>query len=482
MVKENLKVNQNKSSTCPSKNMNPLLKKIDTETPKPLYTPVKFRLTQIIDCKGMGTENILGNNFYQNSSLIKEFDYDFHNLENFEIEDLNWKEVRPIGAGIKNVANNCYASSILQILYYCPFFINMLEKIEIDTNENEDQTLETHSEIKKPDNNTLSNIPKTKKNNHMINFNILTYLQKHMKGAQKSNLLTPTSLIKNLGLINNRFEIKNENFKNSQGQDASIFLKSQLLLCIKHYFSTDNAVSNKMKEICPLSSVFLGKLKKSINCPKCDHSLDSPDEAILDIPQNIVESNNLQDTVNNFFIDSTIKNFTCSNCNNKVDAKMTKNLSKFPAILSLYVRRFEAFTGKNNTDINRGVKKNMRKLNFNEKIYQRKQEESLFSGKENIDKKISYELIGIIQHKGDKITNGHYISIVKASNKMWFKADDDKVTQFSLNNIKKEDIFMLFYQICLDDQEKDMIEKSNETLEKFNYSNFIFSLKKIFLY
>jgi len=58
-----------------------------------------------------------------------------------------------------------------------------------------------------------------------------------------------------------------------------------------------------------------------------------------------------------------------------------------------------------------------------------------------------------VLHHGNTIKNGHYTSVVKGSNKLWMKADDESIKPFSINKIDKSEILILFYRIVLDTKE-----------------------------
>lgn len=397
---------------------------------KPLYTPIKYKLTCIMECNPNEQQN--GFNQNQNSEnwlanyLLEDLPYVFNELEIFACEDLSWKEIKPIGAGQKNTNDNCFMNCILQILYYCPLFINLLDKLDM-TETSSDKTI----------------------------FHMVNYLKTHMTTVQKCKKLAPTTLFKNLGQLNPKFA---DLTKKKGGQDAYLFFKTQISLAIKHYYDLDTPPTNKMKELCPQSCVFLGKVKKVIECHKCDNEIDSTD-SFMDIPISLNESNDLQTALNANFNDKIIKNFSCGNCKNKIDAKMKSNLQKFPGVLCLYIRRYDM--GPNG--LSNG--KNKRQLNFKEEIFLERNNDLLAdkSSSKNLLKR-SYKLFGLVQHKGDSIDNGHYTSVFKGANRIWHQADDESVKPFNLGKVDRSEIFMLFYGINQDEKEQSKIMKVKETI------------------
>jgi ubiquitin C-terminal hydrolase len=81
---------------------------------KPLYNPIKYTLTAIIE-PSMNSNDALSLNTPNFNQDLSEFNYIFHKIQNFSPSDLGWRQLTPIGAGLKNTANNCYLNCVLQI-------------------------------------------------------------------------------------------------------------------------------------------------------------------------------------------------------------------------------------------------------------------------------------------------------------------------------------------------------------------------------
>ena len=63
------------------------------------------------------------------------------------------------------------------------------------------------------------------------------------------------------------------------------------------------------------------------------------------------------------------------------------------------------------------------------------------------NKNIEYELIGIVVHKGNLATEGHYICYCKDNkDKTWFYLDDNKVIKVSEDLLHKLRPYILFYK------------------------------------
>ena len=60
----------------------------------------------------------------------------------------------------------------------------------------------------------------------------------------------------------------------------------------------------------------------------------------------------------------------------------------------------------------------------------------------------SYDLTGVLVHKGSSPHDGHYIAYCKAPNGMWAKHDDDYVSQVKASEVLAASAYLLFYTRC----------------------------------
>jgi ubiquitin carboxyl-terminal hydrolase 16/45 len=63
----------------------------------------------------------------------------------------------------------------------------------------------------------------------------------------------------------------------------------------------------------------------------------------------------------------------------------------------------------------------------------------------------SYRLSGVIEHIGDSLHSGHNVAYVRAStigsgSSLWFRASDDHISQVSLEEVLKCEVYVLFYE------------------------------------
>jgi len=64
----------------------------------------------------------------------------------------------------------------------------------------------------------------------------------------------------------------------------------------------------------------------------------------------------------------------------------------------------------------------------------------------SINSHLSFELISVICHKGQKANEGHYISFCKDDKQSWWSLNDAKILQIDKKNIFKFRPYLLFYQ------------------------------------
>jgi len=57
-----------------------------------------------------------------------------------------------------------------------------------------------------------------------------------------------------------------------------------------------------------------------------------------------------------------------------------------------------------------------------------------------------YKLFALIVHSGHDLFEGHYYAYVKGVNGNWFKADDESITPTPIENVLKQNAYILFYQ------------------------------------
>jgi len=81
----------------------------------------------------------------------------------------------------------------------------------------------------------------------------------------------------------------------------------------------------------------------------------------------------------------------------------------------------------------------------------------------------NYQLYGVLIHDGIDMNQGHYYSIVKASNSAWYKMNDESVTQSSLQEALRQEAYVLFYSRQSEDTEVN--DEKGQLLSKNTKTN-----------
>lgn len=56
-----------------------------------------------------------------------------------------------------------------------------------------------------------------------------------------------------------------------------------------------------------------------------------------------------------------------------------------------------------------------------------------------------YDLVSVVVHHGSSTSSGHYISYVKSSSGQWYVADDSRVAQVRVDQVLKQQAYILLY-------------------------------------
>ncbi|GMF06374.1 unnamed protein product [[Candida] boidinii] len=122
--------------------------------------------------------------------------------------------------------------------------------------------------------------------------------------------------------------------------------------------------------------------------------------------------------------------YSCSNCNKKTEATKKLLIKKLPKTLTIQLKRFEH-------------------LGISSKIdYPIEIPLILEMSKYSLDKSElkPYELFAVVCHIGS-VNTGHYISMIKNKDGMWFKFDDATVTRVTERDVLNSKAYLLFYII-----------------------------------
>jgi len=337
--------------------------------------------------------------------------------------------------GLKNFGNSCYSNVIIQILTSIPDFINTLYK-RYSLVENEDDLFVDYP--------ILSRVIEIMSNYKSKNTSLASnYLQDivykfDVSGSQNDAHEFLVFLLDRLNIellnienkykiINNSSEI-NENSINTEKEEPKEDEDEDEWEEVKKGGKTmkqTNSIKSFKTSI--LGEVFQGILKQDIiqkgssksNCqiePFFTLHLDNEEPSIESMFEKFFKKKQIEDSG-----DKYIQSF----------------LEKCPNILIVNAKGF--FYDKKN----KMIVKIKKELIFGEKLIIKKEYVSPYLR----DKNIEYELIGIVVHKGNLATEGHYICYCKNNkDKTWFYLDDNKVIKVSEDLLHKLRPYILFYK------------------------------------
>jgi len=140
--------------------------------------------------------------------------------------------------------------------------------------------------------------------------------------------------------------------------------------------------------------------------------------------------------------------YKCPRCSKKVRATKRFTIKKSPNILTIQLKRFKfgfgGFGGK-------GGKIN-KSISFPERL-NIKQFQSQPTENSN------YRLYAVLVHSGHSINSGHYYCYIKNSIDIWYCMNDSSVTKSSINNVLKQEAYILFYARDVSSIPKQILQK-----------------------
>ena len=340
--------------------------------------------------------------------------------------------------GLKNFGNSCYSNVIIQILTSIPDFINVLYK-RYTLVENENDLFVDYPILSR----VIEIISNYKSKNTSLATNYLKDIvyKFDMSGSQNDAHEFLVFLLDRLNIellnIENKFQINNStsdtnehniNIEKEEPKENKIEDKEDEWEEVKKGGKTmkqTNSIKNFKTSI--LGEVFQGIIKQDIiqkgssqsNCqiePFFTLHLDNDEPSIENMFEKFFKKKQIEDSG-----DKYIQSF----------------LEKCPNIFIVNAKGF--FYDKKN----KMIVKIKKELIFGEKLILKKEYVSPYLRNKNIE----YELIGIVVHKGNLATEGHYICYCKDNkDKKWFYLDDNKVIKVSEDLLHKIRPYILFYK------------------------------------
>ncbi|KAL9643966.1 hypothetical protein ABK040_005434 [Willaertia magna] len=196
-----------------------------------------------------------------------------------------------------------------------------------------------------------------------------------------------------------------------------------------------------------ITDLFLGQLKSSITCTKCNkESINFDPFMDISLPIDFKSSRSYFSRLSSLVsVDECLKYFTtdelltkadqvyCSSCAKHTDCRKTLSFFRLPKILVIQLKRFS-----NNEKLLNEVSVNIDDLVFDK--YIDKEAKAEFYKKE----KVKYHLLAVIRHYGS-LRGGHYLCNARISENEWVEYNDSKVKKLAKFCNTDSSAYILFY-------------------------------------
>ena len=230
---------------------------------------------------------------------------------------------------------------------------------------------------------------------------------------------------------------------------------------------------------CPeIQESFEGKFYSTFTCEECNHDSSST-ESFTTINLQVKNHKNLKESLNSFFDGEIFDGenmYFCEKCQKKVRAEKKVSIKDLPKYFVFVLNRFEF-------DYDKMIRNKIN--NYCE--FPKKIDITPFYNGVEVDSDLTFDLTGIIIHKGNS-EFGHYYSIIKDDEfNKWILFDDNEILEFEEENIKDEafgnkdengppdapSAYVLFYRRSGSDKNVKEIIKSVKEIKDQNTYDYI---------
>ncbi|KIJ66453.1 hypothetical protein HYDPIDRAFT_26803 [Hydnomerulius pinastri MD-312] len=372
--------------------------------------------------------------------------------------------------GLENFGNTCYANSVLQALYFCSPFRDLVIQhtdpyaslqhalasqftpanapaspsvpaARRKPERKSTQDLSTPNGIAHPPTPPVPSAPRTL-------FSALRSLYIHIsQNPADKGTVAPRAFIEKLRELN-------EAFRNTMHQDAHEFLNYLLNRIVeeideekKHRLASGDDLPRSVNSSSTAShppgitasssssgnpspgatfihQIFEGILTSETRCLTCEN-VSSRDESFLDLSIDIDQNSSVTACLRQFSASEMLcqkEKFFCDSCCDLQEAERRMKIKRLPNVLALHLKRF-----KYQEDVQKYIKLTYR-VAFPFEL-------RLFNTVDDIPNPDRlYELFAIVVHIGNGPNHGHYVSIIKTMG-IWLVFDDETV-----DTIKEADI------------------------------------------
>lgn len=172
--------------------------------------------------------------------------------------------------------------------------------------------------------------------------------------------------------------------------------------------------------------------------------------------------------------------YKCEKCGKGGRATKQSRLASIPPILTLHLKRFRYGADGRPSPAHNNSRR-AHKISGSAKIEGHIKFEQIFNLKPYLTDKLQQKqkalfcrLFAVIVHAGKNSHSGHYVAYVRnVSSNEWWKMDDARVTQASLDEVMNAEAYMLFYRVLdhpfavqLEERAKKMREDREEILAR----------------
>ncbi|KAF9225301.1 cysteine proteinase [Gyrodon lividus] len=387
--------------------------------------------------------------------------------------------------GLENFGNTCYANSVLQALYFCSPFRELVIQ-HTDPYASLQQALASHftptttpasaATRRKPERKSTQDLPTSNGVPHPPTppvpsaprtlFSALRSLYIHIsQNPADKGTVAPRAFVEKLRELN-------EAFRNTMHQDAHEFLNYLLNRIVeeieegkKHRMASGDDLPQSVKSSSSAShppgmtasnssssspspgmtfihQIFEGILTSETRCLTCEN-VSSRDESFLDLSIDIEQNSSVTACLRQFSASEMLcqrEKFFCDACCDLQEAERRMKIKHLPNVLALHLKRF-----KYQEDVQKYIKLTYRvAFPFELRLF------NTVDDIHNPDR--LYELFAIVVHIGGGPNHGHYVSIIKTMG-TWLVFDDETVDSIKEGDISKYfgesnsgSAYVLYYQ------------------------------------
>ncbi|KAJ3848032.1 cysteine proteinase [Lentinula lateritia] len=367
--------------------------------------------------------------------------------------------------GLENFGNTCYANSVLQALYFCAPFRDLLLQSPDSLPPARGSPLENHNpsplvpvrrkpERKASTSGTISDgasaqaaipIPP----NPASLFSALRSLFLHISThPSDKGTVAPSAFIEQLRRVNELFrstmhqdaheffnyllnkiveEIEEDRKVSQHGSGSADDLSNSITTLGSKVPSTMNSAnSDPLPDSTLVHKLFEGTLTSETRCLTCE-TVSSRDESFIDLSIDIEQNSSVTACLRQFSASEMLcqrNKFFCDACCDLQEAEKRMKIKKLPNVLALHLKRF-----KYQEDSKKYIK-----LSYRVAFPLQLRLFNTVDDAEDADK--LYNLFAIVVHLGNGPHHGHYISIIKTLG-AWYVFDDDNVYPIAEKDIPK---------------------------------------------